>query len=78
MLDGIELPKPTQGDTRTSQIWSVEDVGDVGIGYFGTGVCIMNVCCANRSLTVTAGEARQFAAALLAAADASDKVDSDA
>lgn len=60
------------------KIWSVEEVGDVGIGYFGTGVCIMNVCCANRSLTVTAREARAFAAALIAAADASDSVDPDA
>lgn len=60
------------------KIWSVEDVGDIGLGYFGTGVCIMNVCCANRSLTVTAREAREFAAALIAAADESDSVDPDA
>lgn len=55
-------------------LWSVEDVGDVGIGYHDMGVVIMNVCCHNRSLTVTAGEAREFAAALIAAADYSDSL----
>lgn len=57
-----------------SLIWSVEDVGDVRLGPFG-GVSIYNVCCANRSLTVTPDEARFFAAALIAAADAREASD---
>lgn len=52
--------------------WSVEDVADVYLDRYG-GVSIRNICCANRSLTVTTDEARQFAAILLAAADAREQ-----
>ena len=54
--------------------WSVEDVADIRLTQYG-GVSIYNVCCANRSLTVTPAEARQFAAALSAAADAREADD---
>lgn len=59
--------------TDRMPFWSVEAVADVGLGYLGFGVCVMNICCARRSLTMTSEEARKFADALLAAADASDK-----
>jgi len=61
----------------STQIWSVEDVEDVGLGYHGSGVQVMNICCANRSLTMTAQEARDLAAILISVAELSDKVDDD-
>lgn len=55
----------SQGLNQTDRReWSVEDVADIRLTQYG-GVSIYNVCC----VTVTPSEARQFAAALIAAAD---------